>query len=88
MPKVLGANHYHQFINAILGKGQTPTSTPFNGYSGPLTETVLLGGVATRFPKTTLEWDSAKLRFRKSPEADRLVRRTYRKGWEVNGLSG
>ena len=85
MPSVEGANHYHQFINAVLGKGQA--SAPFS-YSGPLTEAVLLGGLATRFPKATLEWEAARLRFRKSAEADRLVRRTYRKGWEVNGLGG
>ncbi len=85
LPSVTGANHYHQFINAILANGRT--SAGFD-YSGPLTETVLLGGVATHFPKTTLEWDSAKLVFRKAPEADRLVRRSYRKGWEVSGLSG
>lgn len=84
MPKVEAANHYHQFINAVLGKGQTSASFD---YSGPLTEAVLLGGVATHFPKATLEWDSAKLSFRKSPEATRLIRRTYRKGWEVPGLS-
>jgi len=83
MPQVTGANHYHQFINAVQGNGQT--SAAFS-YSGPLTESVLLGGVATHFPKRTLEWDSAKLTFRKTPEADRLIRRTYRKGWEVPGL--
>ncbi len=84
MPKVAGANHYHQFVNAILGNGQT--SAGFD-YSGPLTESVLLGSVATRFPKRTLEWDATKLTFRQVPEADRLIRRPYRKGWEVNGLS-
>jgi predicted dehydrogenase len=84
MPKVETSNHYHQFVNAVLGKG---TASASFDYSGPLTEAVLLGGVATHFPKTTLEWDSAKLSFRKSPDADRLIRRSYRKGWEVNGLS-
>jgi predicted dehydrogenase len=84
MPQVDGANHYHQFINAILGEGRPSASFD---YSGPLTEAVLLGGVATHFPKTTLEWDSAKLTFRNTPDATRLIRRTYRKGWEVNGLS-
>jgi len=84
MPTVQSANHYHQFINAILGKSQT--SAGFD-YSGPLTEAVLLGGVATHFPKTTLEWDAAKLSFRNTPDADRIIRRTYRKGWEVRGLS-
>jgi predicted dehydrogenase len=84
MPQVQAANHYHQFINAVLGEGRTSASFD---YSGPLTEAVLLGGVATNFPKTTLEWDSAKLSFRNTPDANRLIRRTYRKGWEVNGLS-
>jgi len=84
MPRVEGANHYHQFINAVLGNGRT--SAGFD-YSGPLTEAVLLGSVATHFPKTNLEWDAAKLTFKNSPAAQRLVRRNYRKGWEVNGLS-
>ena len=52
MPKVEPADHYHQFVEAVLGNGKT--STPFD-YSGALTEAVLLGPVATRFPKTTLE---------------------------------
>jgi predicted dehydrogenase len=85
MPRVESANHYHQFVNAVQGKGRASASFD---YSGPLTEAVLLGGVATHFPKTTLEWDAAKLAFRKAPEADRLIRRAYRKGWEVTGLAG
>jgi predicted dehydrogenase len=84
MPKVQAANHYHQFVDAILGNGRTSASFD---YSGPLTEAVLLGGVATHFPKATLEWEAAKLTFKKNADADRLIRRTYRKGWEVNGLS-
>ncbi len=84
MPKVEAADHYLQYVNAIRGEGRT--SAGFS-YSGPLTEAVLLGGVATHFPKRVLEWDTAKLTFKQFAEADRLVRRTYRKGWEVKGLS-
>jgi hypothetical protein len=76
-------NHYHQFVDTVLGKGKT--SAPFD-YAGPLTEAVLLGPVATRFPQTTLEWNAAKMKFKNSPEASAFVRRTYRKGWEVKGL--
>jgi hypothetical protein len=64
-------------------RGQTST-TP--AYAGPLTESVLLGSVATRFPKTTLEWNAKKLTFNVK-EANQFVRRKYRKGWEVKGLS-
>ena len=57
LPKVAGTNHNFQFIDAVLGKGQT--SAPFD-YSGPLTEAVLLGALATRFSKTTLQWDTRR----------------------------
>jgi hypothetical protein len=62
------------------------TSTTFD-YAGPLTEAVLLGPLATRFPGTTLEWDARKLKFRNSKEATAFVRREYRAGWKVKGLS-
>lgn len=76
-------DHYREFVEACRGNGTT--STPFS-YSGPLTELVLLGCLATRFPKTTLHWDSGKLQFTNVTEANQFLRRTYRKGWEVEGL--
>jgi len=76
LPEVEGANHYFQFIDAVLGKGQP--SAPF-AYSGPLTEAVLLGALASRFPKTTLPWDGAALKVTNLPAADRYIRRDYRK---------
>jgi predicted dehydrogenase len=78
-----GENHYLQFVEACRGNGKT--SAPFD-YSGPLTESVLLGCLSTRFPKTTLEWDAAKLTVTNSEKANGFVRRTYRKGWEVEGM--
>lgn len=83
LPDIATVDHYHEFVDAILGKAQT--STPFR-YSGPLSETVLLGSLATRFPKTTLEWDSAKLKFRNEKAANPHLRRPYRQGWKVKGL--
>ncbi|MSU42250.1 MAG: Gfo/Idh/MocA family oxidoreductase [Pedosphaera sp.] len=83
LPAVPGANHWHQFIDACRGKGET--SAGFD-YSGLLTEAVLLGGIATHFPNQTLEWNAAKLTFANSKDATALVRREYRKGWEVAGL--
>ncbi len=83
LPKQEGRNHYLQFVEACRGNGQT--SAPFS-YSGPLTETVLLGCLATRFPETTLEWNAAKLQVTNERRANQLVRRRYRNGWEVTGL--
>jgi predicted dehydrogenase len=84
IPAIEPLNHYFQFVEAVMGKQKATTSFD---YSGPLTESVLLGPLATRFPKTTLEWNSAKLKFNNSPEATRHVRREYRAGWKVKGLS-
>jgi predicted dehydrogenase len=84
MPQIEPINHYFQFVEAVRGNQKATTSFD---YSGPLTEAVLLGPLATRFPKTTLEWNSAKLKFKNSPEATSHVRREYRAGWKVKGLS-
>ncbi len=83
MPPFERDDHYLQFVDAVLGKAKASASFD---YAGPLTESVLLGPVATRFPQTTLEWNASRLKFKNSPEASAFVRRTYRKGWEVKGL--
>ena len=84
LPEVERANHYFQFVDAVLGKDKASASFD---YAGPLTESVLLGPIATRFPNTTLEWDAARLKFRNSREATAFVRGHYRSGWKVKGLS-
>jgi len=71
-------------VDAVRGVGKT--SAPFS-YAGPLTEMVLLGCLSTRFPKTAMQWDSAKMEFKNEPMANAFVRRTYRKGWEEKSLS-
>jgi predicted dehydrogenase len=83
-PKVETANHYTQFLEAVRGNGTTWANFD---YSGPLTESVLLGSVATHFPKTTLEWNAKALKFTNVNEANQYIRRQYRKGWEIKGLS-
>lgn len=83
-PTLEPINHWYQFVEAIRGNG---TTSAHFGYAGPLTESVLLGGVATHFPNERLEWDTASLKFKNKPDADRLIRRPYRQGWEVAGLS-
>jgi len=82
-PEIQEMNHWSQFVMACQGTGET--SAPFT-YGGPLTEAVLLGGVASHFPQTMLEWNAEQLKFN-LPEASQLVRRDYRKGWEIKGLS-
>ena len=76
-------NHYQEWTSAIANSEST--ACPFE-YSGPLTETVLLGNVAYRTGQT-IHWDSQNLKATGVPEADQFLRREYRDGWEVKELS-
>ena len=82
-PKLAGHNHYVQWVNACLGKDRT--SAPFD-FAGPLTETVLLGVLAARFPGKKLQWNAADLKVANLPEANRYVRSSYRQGWDIKGF--
>ena len=74
-PEVPNNNHYHQWVNACLGEGKT--SADFS-YAGPLTEALLLGVVANRFPGQRLEWDAENLKVTNVPEANPLITHNYR----------
>jgi len=69
-----GAKHYHQFIDTILGKDTC--TAPFS-YSARLTETILLGVIAGRFPGQTLHWDNATAKFAEE-EANAFLDAPYR----------
>jgi predicted dehydrogenase len=76
-------NHYHAWVDAALNGTET---TDNFAIAGPLTEAVLLGNVATRVPNVTLTWNSAALTLPGHPEAERLLRRKYRAGWEIQSV--
>ena len=42
-----------------------------------------LANIALRVPYKRLLWDAAKMEFTNSPEANKLVRRETRPGWEL-----
>jgi hypothetical protein len=83
MPQPEQGHHWTIFADACLNGG-TPSAN-FD-YAGPMTESVLLGSVAVRFPQTTLQWNSPKLQFDNEKAANALLRRPYRKGFQVAGL--
>ncbi len=53
-------DHYHQFVDACLGKDKCTASF---SYAARLTESILLGVIANRFPNKTLHWDIASAKF-------------------------
>lgn len=70
--------HHKEWTEACKGNG-TPLCR-FD-YSGPLTEAVLLGGVAFR-AGTKISWDPEKMTTR-DHAADNYLQREYRKGWAL-----
>ncbi|MBD3672523.1 MAG: Gfo/Idh/MocA family oxidoreductase [Planctomycetaceae bacterium] len=71
---------HKEWINAC--KGDAPATCEF-GYSGPLTETVLLGNVAYRSGGQEFEWDAEKLKAIGNEAAQNLIVPEFRQGWEI-----
>lgn len=69
--------HHREWIQAC--KTGSPTTCAFD-YSAAVTEAVLLGNVAYRVGQP-IQWDADKLAAVGCPEADRFIRREYRRGW-------
>lgn len=90
-------SHWHRWVNGILENKKT---TDGFHYAGWLAECVQLGNVATRVTKhpggdrggqvvegknvVPLEWDSVNMKFPNMPEADKLLTKPYRDGWQVS----
>lgn len=66
--------HYHQFVDACLGRGEC--TAPFS-YAARLTETILLGVIAGRFPNETLHWNSKTAKFEEE-KANQYLDAAYR----------
>jgi hypothetical protein len=72
--------HEKDWIRAC--KGGPAASSNFD-YSGPLSEMVLMGNLAVRFPGRRLLWDGQKMEVTNDPDAQSYVRRVYRDGWKL-----
>jgi len=62
-------------------RGGPPALSNFAN-AGPFTEMVLLGNLAVRLNRP-IEWDGPNMKAVGCPEADPLIRRQYRKGWDL-----
>ena len=78
LPRIKGS-HEMDWVNAA--KAGVQPGAHF-GYSGPLTETCLLGNIAKRVD-ARIEWDAANLKITNLPDANKYVRVEYRKGWTL-----
>jgi predicted dehydrogenase len=72
--------HEQDWIRAC--KQGKPASSNFE-YSGPLSETVLMGNLAVRFPGRQLLWNGEAMEVTNDTDANAYVRREYREGWHL-----
>ena len=71
--------HHRGWVEAIIAGEQVHGGFD---YSGPMTETVLLGAVALRTGKKLL-WDSENMTATDAPEADKFIKPEFREGWNL-----
>lgn len=92
------AGHQTQWVEACkAGFGKMEVSSGFD-YSGPFTESVLMGNIAIRsymlregegrtakyIGRQQLNWDAANMRVTNFEAANQFVRREYRAGWMLD----
>ncbi|MCY2950360.1 MAG: Gfo/Idh/MocA family oxidoreductase [Planctomycetota bacterium] len=71
----------HEMDWVRAAKSNKPAGADFS-FSGPLTETCLLGNVAKRLD-TRITWDAQACKVTNNPKANDLIRREYRQGWSL-----
>jgi len=81
-PIVRSVGHSREFLLAC--RGEKPWDYPKSNftYAGPMTAVIVLGIISQRVGKT-LDFDPTTLKFTNSPEANALLKRTPRSGWDV-----
>lgn len=80
------SGHHREWVDACK-KGDPSGAWSNFGYSGPFTESLLVGNLAVLLKKR-IEWDAENLKATNAPEADILINKKYTKGfepgWEVS----
>jgi len=82
IPRIPGntSGHEKDWIRAC--KGGVAACSNFD-YSGPLSEMVLMGNLAIRFPDRKLLWDGEKMQVTNDKAANAFVHRQYREGYTL-----
>ncbi len=79
-PTLVRSNgHHRDWLDACKGG---PAASSHFGYGARLTEIALLGVLALRSGRV-IEWDREKMIARGFPEAEPIIRGSYRQGWEI-----
>ncbi len=80
-----GREEVHKDWSVAIKAGK---QAPCNfAYAGPFTEAYQLGNIALRTGHR-IEWDAKKFRITNCQEADKLLIREYRRGWDLKEIAG
>ena len=82
LARVPGGEQGHEKDWIRSCKDGKPASSNFD-HSGPLSEMVLMGNLAVRFPNRRILWDGEKMTVTNDADANAYVRRNYRQGWTL-----
>ncbi|MDD2601148.1 MAG: Gfo/Idh/MocA family oxidoreductase [Kiritimatiellae bacterium] len=80
LKKSQGCNHYKQWVDACKANDREMPGSNFE-YSVPMTQAILLGCLALRFPGQELKWDAKKGRFSNHAEANKWLSAQPRAGF-------
>ena len=73
--------HFQEWVDAI--KGGEPAVSNFPDYSGPLTETILLGNLAVWADGKEVKWDAKNLVCTNSKEYDHIIKPEFHNGYSL-----
>ncbi|MDD6031698.1 MAG: Gfo/Idh/MocA family oxidoreductase [Kiritimatiellae bacterium] len=79
-------NHYREFVEACL-EGNPAKCGSKLPYAAPLTEALLIGCIALRFPGEELAFDPKQMKFTNKPEANAFLKAPKRKDWDFAKLT-
>lgn len=82
LPRIDGGKDGHERDWIRACKGGEPASSNFD-YSGPLTETVVMGNLAILNPGKKLTWDGENMKVTNDDRANAYVNVPYREGWSL-----
>ncbi len=80
--KIKAVHHYGRWIKAAKSGKHADAGSCFD-YSVPLTQTVILGCIAQRFPGQELHWDQEKKRFSNHEKANQWLSFAARSGFGI-----
>ena len=84
--KASSYNHYREFVEACQAKDPSRCGSKL-AYAAPLTEALLIGCIALRYPGEELHFDPKTMKFTNKPEANAFLKAPKRGDWDFTKMT-